>query len=313
MSGFVYVVPALGTSVELLVDGPEPPGAVPLLHRELEVADRVASRFRPDSELARLNASAGRPWPASHRLFAWVEQALQAAAVTDGAVDPTVGRALVEAGYDRDFAQLDRSQDQEAPRPRAVPGWRSVVVDADSRTVWLPSGCALDLGATAKADLADRLAVGIGQLTDRGVLVSIGGDLRAAGPPPPGGWSVALTEVSGAVGRDAPTVAVTSGGMATSGTSARAWTRGGRAMHHIIDPATGLPVAARWRSVTVAAATCLGANIASTAAMIKNDTAPGWLRSLAVPARLVPVDGGPPVTVGGWPEDDHPRDHGAAA
>jgi thiamine biosynthesis lipoprotein len=73
-------------------------------------------------------------------------------------------------------------------------------------------------------------------------------------------------------------------------------------MHHIIDPATDLPVIDTWRTVSVAAATCTDANIATTAALVRGLTAPAWLRSLGLPARLVDWDGHI-TTVGRWPED----------
>src|SRR5204862_4096223 len=83
--------------------------------------------------------------------------ALRAARVTDGDVDPTVGRALRVAGYDRDFAEV-----RERPPRRvsfvATPGWRSIGVDERRRAVRVPRGVELDLGATAQALAADRAA-----------------------------------------------------------------------------------------------------------------------------------------------------------
>jgi thiamine biosynthesis lipoprotein len=70
--------------------------------------------------------------------------------------------------------------------------------------------------------------------------------------------------------------------------------------HHIIDPASGLPTSGRWRTVSVAAASCADANIASTAAIIRDRTAPDWLAALGLPARLVALDGHT-VALSGWP------------
>ena len=97
-------------------------------------------------------------------------------------------------------------------------------------------------------------------------------------------------------------VAMTSGGLATSSTTARRWVHGGRAMHHILDPSTGLPAESPWRTVTVAAATCADANTASTAAIVRGRSAPSWLHALGLPARLVRQDG-VVHTVGGWPAE----------
>lgn len=92
-------------------------------------------------------------------------------------------------------------------------------------------------------------------------------------------------------GVDAPGqwVTIRSGGLATSSTAARRWRFDG--VHHLLDPSTGRPAAGGWRTVSVAAATCLDANIASTAAVVRGERAPGWLQSLRLPSRLVSDDG----------------------
>ncbi|MFZ0044265.1 MAG: FAD:protein FMN transferase, partial [Streptosporangiaceae bacterium] len=99
------------------------------------------------------------------------------------------------------------------------------------------------------------------------------------------------------------TVTITSGGLATSSTTVRAWTVAGRPVHHIIDPATGEPASSCWRTVSVAAGTCTDANIASTAAIIRSAAAPAWLRDMGLPARLVRHDGTVETTAG-WPGDE---------
>jgi thiamine biosynthesis lipoprotein len=103
---------------------------------------------------------------------------------------------------------------------------------------------------------------------------------------------------------DAPgqTILFEQGGLATSGVTARHWRRGGQSFHHIIDPATSLPATTPWRVVTVAASTCVEANIASTAAVILGDAAPAWLQERGLAARLVRTDGSV-LYVGGWPAE----------
>ncbi|HYT26543.1 MAG TPA: FAD:protein FMN transferase, partial [Actinomycetota bacterium] len=137
-----------------------------------------------------------------------------------------------------------------------------------------------------------------------GVLVSLGGDLATAGTPPPGGWAVRVADWH-AAGRGAQgqTVRVRGGGLATSSTTVRRWTRGGEQLHHVVDPATGRPAPVVWRTVSVAAATCVDANVAATAAIVRGDRSPAWLDSLGLPARLVRPDGSL-VRVGGWPAPD---------
>jgi thiamine biosynthesis lipoprotein len=71
-------------------------------------------------------------------------------------------------------------------------------------------------------------------------------------------------------------------------------------MHHILDPRTGRPAEGWWRTVSVAAGSALDANIASTASIIRDQNATGWLAARGLPARLVGVDGSV-TTVAGWP------------
>jgi thiamine biosynthesis lipoprotein len=190
----------------------------------------------------------------------------------------------------------------------AVPGWRTIRVDARAGTVGLGAGVALDLGATAKALASDRAAAAAHGAAGCGVLVSLGGDIATAGPAPSGGWRVRVTDDHRA-GVEAPGqwITIQSGGLATSSTTARRWRSGGESVHHLLDPATGRPARGGWRTVSVAADTCLDANIASTAAIVRGERAASWLGGLALPARLV-GDDGRALHIAGWPEagDDLP-------
>jgi thiamine biosynthesis lipoprotein ApbE len=272
-----------------------------LVKRQLSELDLACSRFRDDSELVRLNRSGGRLTEVSWLLFEVLEVAIDAARVTDGDLDPTIGRALRVAGYDRDFAQLP---DRPARRLKlvAAPGWRSILLDRRRRAVRVPAGVELDLGATAKALAADRAARSAAWLTGAGVLVNLGGDLAVAGDPPPGGWPVRVTDDHTAA-FDAPgqTVAIAAGGLATSSTAVRRWAVGTARLHHIFDPRAGAPARVVWRTVSVAGRTCADANVASTASIVRGESAPAWLEAAALPARLVAADGSI-LHVAGWPE-----------
>ena len=305
---------ALGTSVHLLVTDPRGADrACALLREELDAIDLACSRFRPDSELWRVNNASGRTVRISELLAEAVAVALAAAYVTDGDVDPTCGRSLVRLGYDRDFAAA-RQDTGPLLRP-AVPaaGWQAVELDRDRRELRIPGEVMLDLGATAKALAADRAAKRIAAALNCGTLVNLGGDIAVVGKPPDQGWPVGIADdrgfdgaAAGPVGPCPPlhdaVVTIRDGGLATSSTKVRAWSRGTARLHHIIEPSTGMPADSCWRTVSVAAATCVDANTASTAAIIRGERAPAWLASQHLPARLV-RRGGEVVAVAGWPAD----------
>ena len=277
-------------------------GAVEVLHRQLDLVEVVASRFRPDSELCVLHRAmahaGGRPVPVSPLLAEAVEIGLRAGALTDGAVDITVGAALARLGYDRDIALLSDGVDGTVPDPHPLPGWRNVTLDREAGTVAAPPGVVIDLGSTAKAWAADRAAQAIGRAFSCGVLVSLGGDI-AVSDAPPGGFTIGIADDCDADGADA-TVSIATGGLATSGVGRRSWTLGGEPVHHLVDPSTGLPVETPWRTVSVAAATCIDANTASTAAMVIGASAVDWLGAHSLPSRLVGRDGSV-VTLADWP------------
>jgi FAD:protein FMN transferase len=316
---------ALGTRIVLrLTDTRALDRAREAVEQELDAIDRACSRFRCDSEIARVNASAGATVRVSPLLAKALELALRAAALTDGDVDPTVGSALALSGYDRDWRLLDppdaRHLDGSAApgddfptiAAHAVCGWRSVMFDRAALAVRVPAGFTIDLGATAKAWVADRGAQAAAQAGDCGALVGVGGDIAVSGRAPKQGWAVHVTDDH----RSAPTapgqtVTIRSGGLATSSTTVRRWRHAGRTMHHIIDPATGAPVRGTWRTVSVAAASCADANIATTSALVRAGAAPAWLVGLGVPARLVSA-GGRVYTVGGWPAEDSEMSSSAA-
>jgi thiamine biosynthesis lipoprotein len=296
---------ALGTTVVVAVTDPlarDESGA--LLAAELAEIDHACSRFRDDSDLALVNASPGAWTPVSPLFLAALDVALTAAQTTDGVVDPTIGRALRVLGYDRDFASVAADGAPLRVRVARSAGWRTIDVDGAGHRVRVPRGVELDLGATAKAFAADRAAIRIATAMGVGVLVNLGGDCSIAGPAPDGGWTIRVADRHDAP-PDAPgaTIALSTGGLATSGTSARRWTRGAAALHHLVDPSTGWPAAPVWRTATVAAPTCVDANVATTAAIVLGAGAPSWLEARRVPARLVAVDGSV-VVLGGWPPEE---------
>jgi thiamine biosynthesis lipoprotein len=281
---------ALGTGVQLVVtDHLEAARAA--VEQVLAEVDQAASRFRDDSEISALPVG---EWATVSPLLArLLTVARDAAEWTDGLVDPTVGASLSDLGYDRTYTSIVQGVDLTVVR-RPV-GWRALEIDGDR--VRAPVG--LDLGATAKAVAADLCAEAAGRSAEA-VLVGLGGDLATAGDR---SWPVLVRDTSDFDETDDDgQVVELAGALATSGTRARAWNRGGRLVHHLLDPRTGMPTEGPWRTVSVVAASCALANTASTAAIVAGERAESWLRERGFSARLVHDDGSV-RTVGDWPEE----------
>ncbi len=282
------------------------PATLPAARRLADdLLDRIGaacSRFRPDTDLSVANRHPGAWVEAGPFLVAAVRAALWAAEVTDGLVDPCLGRALVSLGYDEDLAVVQRRTGTPRPvtplAPLPAPGtWREVAVADDA--VRVPAGVSLDLGATAKAWAADLVAQAVSDAVGGSVVLSLGGDVRVAGPGSASpAWPVRVAEVVDDL--DGGELVAVTGGLATSTTLVRRWQSGDTDQHHLLDPATGRPAPAPYRTVTAGGHSCLAANAASTAAVVLGERAPGWLAERGITARLVARDG-TVTTVGPWP------------
>ncbi len=265
--------------------------------------DTACSRFRTDSELARIQPQLSAGTRVSPQLAVLVAGALDAARWTGGDVDPTLGNELDALGYDRDIAEVRLRPSHTVtpgtpPAPRET-GWSRVRLEGDVLTV--PEGLRLDLGATAKAVAADHAAARVSAELGCGVLVCLGGDITTSGPAPEGGWQVLVQDLP-----DDPAQQVTLAAghaVATSSTQKRRWQHAGRSVHHILDPRFGLPAEPVWRSVTVAGPSCLRANAYSTAGVVRGFAAVDWFRRGGVSARLVDQQGRV-VTTGDWPGEE---------
>lgn len=254
----------MGCTVVVDGAGPESAAAIERLFAE---RDATFSRFRSDSELNAVNAAPGGVVPASREFLRALRLALAAARGTGGVVEPTVGAAVVAAGYDRDFGELPADGPLAPPPPAA--DWRRVLV-GDS-FLERPAGTVLDLNGVVKALAVDDALA----LLDGPGFVSAGGDLAVAGRPAavglPGGDAVLLEH----------------GGIATSGVLTRAWRRGGEPAHHLVDPRTRRPAASPWTAVSAVGATCLTADVAAKAGFLLGEDGPGWLDARGVAARFV--------------------------
>jgi len=252
------------------------------VRRLFEEWDATFSRFHAGSELNRINADPS-PFVLLSRPFAYaLREALAAAAQTNGLVDPTLGAALEAAGYDRDFDELS-----DDPRPPGPPsGGRWQLLRLDRRLLFRPPGTVLDLNGVVKSLAVDAAL----ELIGGGAVVAAGGDIAASGGTDvalPGGESVHLV----------------TGGIATSGSTKRRWRRGGSWQHHLLDPRTGRPAESCWDEVTVAASSCLTADVSAKAAFLLSEDGPGWLDERGLPGRFRVGDD---VTLNGAWEDALP-------
>jgi len=236
--------------------------AVGLLFEKLE---RTFSRFRPHSELNRVNAATAEFVAVSPMFARVLTLALDAAARTDGLVDPTLGAAIEAAGYDRDFGEL--TDDERSPGPTVQGSWRHVRVAG--QLVFRYPGTKLDLNCVVKGLAVDAA---LQQLAGDG-FVAAGGDVAVQGAAVvglPGGGSLTLRD----------------GGLVTSGTTRRRWLRGGEVQHHLIDPRTGRPSTSPWSEVTVSAGSCLEADVAAKVAFLLGNAGPDWLDERALPGQF---------------------------
>ncbi len=264
----------------------------------LAAVDRTCSRFRDDSDLEHANRQPGRWVTVDPLLVAAVDVAVAAARATDGLVDPCLGRSLVLLGYDADLAVVQSRGPVPGHRVTPTPdAWQQIGTDPEGGLL-VPEGCAIDLGATCKAWASDLVAASIVDRLGCDMVVSLGGDVRIAGPEQPG-WAIDITERPG--DDDPEQVWLTGGGLATSSTTGRRWASEHGDVHHVLDPRTGRPTDEHWRTATATGATCVAANVATTAALVLGAAAPAWLEANDVTARLVDRDGA--VTrIGAWPE-----------
>ncbi|HEV2528733.1 MAG TPA: FAD:protein FMN transferase [Thermomicrobiales bacterium] len=289
---------ALGTRVDVLVtrsDELEP--VLEHVRQIFDLVDRTFSRFRTDSELARLDWLPGTRQSASAMFLALLDAALRAARDTGGWFDPTVRDALEAAGYDRSFEQIESEGASRRRRPVPAGRWDEITYDRDRLWVHVPEGVRLDFGGIGKGFAVDE-ALRTMPPVRGGVLINAGGDLAVRGDPPVDGWRISVSEASH--DRIEMVVALHAGALATSGLGHRTWTRDGVQLHHLIDPRTGAPASIHWRSVTVAARDCAAAEVAAKAAWLMGAAGPAWLVGRGLTGRFAATDGRV-ETAGSWP------------
>jgi thiamine biosynthesis lipoprotein len=247
----------MGSTAEITVVGGRP-GLLRLAEARLRRLDRLWSRFRPDSDLTRLNLAEGAAVPVAPETLDLVEQLVAAWQVTAGAFDPTLLPALVAAG---DVASRDDPTARTMlPASAAWPGDPAgIAVDRAPGIARLPRGTAIDAGGLGKGLAADIAVADILAAGADGALVSVGGDVRVEGWAPHGAWSIAVEDPADRAA-PGPVLALAAGGVATSAPAARRWRSStGGEQHHLLCPTTGAPAREPVAAVTVAAATAASA------------------------------------------------------
>ncbi len=283
---------AMGCQMLAALDSDDPAAIAALrqVSEWFEEWEQSLSRFRPDSELNRLNRWDGQPFQASEVLWQVVQAALHAAHDSSGTVTPAVLDALETAGYDRSFELL--GDNRETPGPaKPVGDWRAIRLDQARRRIKLPKGMRIDLGGIAKGWAADQA---VKRLSEYGpALVDAGGDIAVSGSMANGtGWLIGVANPLSAE-NDLATIELRGGAVATSGRDYRRWQANGRTQHHLIDPRTGEPADTDVLTATVIAPSAVEAEMAAKLALIRGSL-PGkrWLDEHPRTAGLLTLDTG---------------------
>ena len=258
----------MGSDVHVLVvDGPE--HLVERARERIDELERRWSRFRPDSEISRLNKRAGHAVEVSSDTIELITRAIEAWRITGATFDPTVLGAVLRAGYTTSFDQLSTN---------VAAGVSDLVIactdiEIDGNTVRLPTHTGFDPGGIGKGLAADLTAAELIDAGAGGVCINMGGDLRCLGLPPDGeGWTVAIEHPWSS--RLIANVGIADGAVATSTTLRRRWTVDGIERHHLIDPRTGEPADTDLNLVTVIAGTAWAAEVLAKAVLVRGSAHP---------------------------------------
>ncbi len=258
----------MGCHIKILLDREErvPESCLEPVPQWFEEWESVLSRFRPGSELSRLNSSKARIHRVGPVLAAVLEDSLLAAKRTGGLVTPLVHDALLAAGYDRPFDEMADGIRNSGAHNFPVPDWHAIRWNRKDSRIRFPDGARLDFGGIAKGWAADRTSAALNQYGP--ALVDAGGDISASGPRADGlPWPVGVANPFFA-GEPLFTLALARGGVATSGRDYRKWNSGGGLRHHIIDPRTGEPAQTDIITATVIAPDARRAEAGAKAALI---------------------------------------------
>jgi thiamine biosynthesis lipoprotein len=284
---------AMNTDVLLLTRDWQDPELLAEAEQIFRDVEERFSRFRPSSELVRLNTSAGLEVHVSREMFDLLSLCLAFHESFQAVFDPAILPSLESAGYDRSFELVAKAGGQGRRAPTRKSGSISdIKLDRGRSTVCCPPGLRLDLGGIAKGFAIDRAARVLAPSAD--FLIDVGGDIAVRGVGSDGGpgWLIAVADPFRPE-RDVCWLRLVDAAVATSTTMRRRWHRDGRSLHHIIDPRTGNPAATGLAQVTVVAQTAAAADVyAKTALILGIEAGAQWLAERSIPALLVTDRGG---------------------
>ena len=288
---------AMGSHMEIKVDADSTRAASELKKAPswFEEWEQVLSRFRPESELNRLNRNSGTPVQVSQILWDVLKTAMLAANQSGGLITPVILDALEKAGYDKSYDQMGREQYSISPLETAKTlSLDDVYLDEPTRTVYLPEGMRLDFGGVAKGWAGNQAML---RLEGFGAtLVDAGGDLAISGLLEGGvPWEISIVDPFAPPEPEVHIAVFGAGrcGVATSGRDYRRWLKNGAWQHHIIDPRTGLPAETDVMSASVIAPNIMDAEIAAKEALILGSRAGmAHIEDLAYHAGLLVLQNG---------------------
>ncbi len=290
---------AMGTTITLLLPEKQRTEGLVLIRALFEEWEETLSRFRPQSELSRLNQAAGKQAFVSELLFKVLKEALAAAHATQGIFDPTLLPQLRQIGYDRSFDELPAQVPESGYQGKPGGAWQTIQLDDIVHGVRMPPDIQLDFGGIGKGMAVDAALEVLRKANIQAAIVNAGGDLGTLGLAQGADtWYIAVP------GKDCTwSLPLERGAMATSGIARRAWQQGEVKRHHLLDPRTGLPVENGLWSVTVVAARCVQAEIAAKVAFILGlEEGKTFLQKNQLAGLFVQEDG-KWEAAGYWPED----------
>jgi thiamine biosynthesis lipoprotein len=292
-----FQMAAMGTDCLLILHGPGEEAGEAALARAAEQVRKYEqrfSRFRPDSELSRLNESPQEQVPVAAELGSLLARSVEYARISGGLFDPVVLDDLVALGYDRTFEELrTQTNGKAAARGRRF-GWRDISVDSAGRSVARPFGARIDLGGIAKGAAVDAAVAELSGYP--GALVDVGGDIRVRGRPDDAdSWIIAVEDGQSGDGT-LGYIRLRDGAVATSSLRKRRWVHNGETVHHIIDPRSGQPARSGALQCSVIADTTEHAEVAAKVGFIRG---PGFLHERSELGKSLGVRGIAWLTLGG--------------